>query len=155
MQNIHSNFGRKAYWGKVCYIFLGLSIAFAVVFSIFWVVRTNSLGQSKGKAENDDSTKSSNDTFVDICPHFELIGDGYCDDEVNTEECMFDLNDCCEMESDRTLCQNCTCILSDVKLQKIHKEDCTTDFRNDLYLIGDGDCNLHFNQAKYFFDADI
>ena len=139
-------------------MFLGLTVTFAIVFA-FWLIRTNSSGQSKARTEVDDLPDlpiSENDTFVNTCPRFELIGDGYCDDEANTEECMYDLNDCCEMESDRTLCQNCTCFLSDVKLKNILKEaeeGCNIDSLYDFYLIGNEECNLHLNQAKYYFDA--
>ena len=51
--------------------------------------------------------KYNNNEFLNTCPHYQLVGDGICDDELNIEECMYDLNDCCKMENDRTLCQNC------------------------------------------------
>ena len=144
---------RKDYWGKVCYIFLGLSFTFAIVFTIFWLVRTTDSDQSESKVTN--STQNTNDTFIATCPNFDIIGDGYCDDEANTPQCMFDLNDCCEMESDRTLCQNCTCILSNMKIKEIHQESCTSAFlgMECFHCIGNGICDLNLNEAKYHFDA--
>ena len=47
-----------------------------------------------------------NSTF---CPYLDLVGDGYCDDEVNTPECLYDSGDCCSYCDDRTLCQDCFC----------------------------------------------
>ena len=46
-----------------------------------------------------------------ICPFLALVGlgDGYCDDEVNTPECLYDSGDCCSYCDDRTLCQDCFC----------------------------------------------
>ena len=43
--------------------------------------------------------------------------------------------------------------LLDVKVQKILKEGCTSNSLHYTYLTGDFECNLHVNQAKYFFDA--
>merc|ERR1711992_375708 len=36
-------------------------------------------------------------------PHF--IGDGYCDDELNKEECNYDGGDCCGMSLDNNFCR--------------------------------------------------
>ena len=39
-----------------------------------------------------------------------LTGDGYCHDEINTEECSYDGGDCCvNVQTD--YCLNCTCHL--------------------------------------------
>ena len=37
------------------------------------------------------------------------IGDGYCDDENNKEECNFDGGDCCLDEIDANYCTECIC----------------------------------------------
>ena len=46
---------------------------------------------------------------VESCHLSQYQGDGFCDDEVNTPECSFDLGDCCNEETDKTLCSDCTC----------------------------------------------
>ena len=38
-----------------------------------------------------------------------LIGDGICDDNVNTNECFYDFGDCCDAASDKTFCTDCAC----------------------------------------------
>ena len=102
-------------WSKVFSDFLGLLIALAIAFAIFWVTQPK---EPKVKAKN--IKLSENDT--NTCPNLDLVGDGYCDDELNIPQCWYDLNDCCKMESDRTMCQNCTCLLSDIKQDKIHED---------------------------------
>ena len=43
------------------------------------------------------------------CQYSEDQGDGFCDDEANTESCHFDFGDCCNQDSDKSLCTNCIC----------------------------------------------
>ena len=40
----------------------------------------------------------------------EWIGDGFCDDINNNEQCHFDGGDCCGSNVKRHFCMNCTCI---------------------------------------------
>ncbi len=42
-------------------------------------------------------------------PSRNLLGDGVCDDDLNTELNGYDLGDCCEETSSRDLCQECRC----------------------------------------------
>ena len=87
------------------------------------------------------------------CQHWELVGDGYCDDKTNTQECFYDLKDCCDMKSDRTLCTDCTCTVSKNELQTIATEF-KTEFclgnrhdNLDWYFLGDGICHLNLNKG--------
>ena len=62
------------------------------------------------KLENEQSLLESNTTAPRQCLYLEAIGDGYCNDEANTPECLYDSKDCCNYENDFSQCQNCTCI---------------------------------------------
>ena len=48
--------------------------------------------------------------LVEGCNNEELIGDGFCNDEVNREECNFDGGDCCGACILTDYCTNCTCL---------------------------------------------
>ena len=37
------------------------------------------------------------------------IGDGFCDDETNNEECEWDGGDCCGNDTKTDYCTNCKC----------------------------------------------
>ncbi len=48
------------------------------------------------------------------CPYKMEVGDGWCDDKANVEECLFDDNDCCKvgkelMPNANQFCQDCSC----------------------------------------------
>jgi hypothetical protein len=44
------------------------------------------------------------------CPYEDtLLGDGFCNDETNTEECQYDAGDCCKNKTIVNVCENCTC----------------------------------------------
>ncbi len=49
------------------------------------------------------------------CPYTEELGDGFCDDLANIEECQYDGGDCCSLQKEfkpnaHLFCQNCTCV---------------------------------------------
>ena len=44
------------------------------------------------------------------CTHGDLIGDGNCNDESNTEDCIYDGDDCCGSCPNTELCTNCACL---------------------------------------------
>jgi hypothetical protein len=47
----------------------------------------------------------------------EYIGDGYCDDEINIENCQFDDGDCC-LDNDEILLTYCTiCLCHETGIQ--------------------------------------
>ena len=70
-----------------------------------------------------------------------MVGNGYCNDETNNEECNYDGGDCCEnVNTDK--CYHCTCFL---------EETCKAGFLP--YSVGDGFCNDENNNAYCGFDG--
>ena len=67
-----------------------------------------------------------------------LIGNGYCDDDLNNPGCFDDGGDCCGANIDTQFCTECFCY-----------EDCVADFE----LIGNGMCNDEANKAECNFDG--
>ena len=139
----------KSVGGKRSLQYIGFSLismgcAFAVM--IIWYTGW----QNKSKNSTGDSVNEYTAESNFSCPYLELAGDGYCDDEANVPECGYDFNDCCETASDRSLCQNCTCYISENKIEK-YKEDNCQEYINRLHL-GDGTCDLNYNKEEYFFD---
>ena len=88
----------KSYLSRVCYVFLGLTIGFVLVF-IFWA-------NNRSKPEFAVPPPSTLDTKDNnTCPVWSLVGDGYCDDEANIAKCgqnFFDEGDCCLTNPDLT-----------------------------------------------------
>ena len=39
--------------------------------------------------------------YISVCSNdlVDFLGDGYCDDEANTEACLYDMGDCCDFNS--------------------------------------------------------
>ena len=132
---------KTLYLSKVCYTFLGLTIVCALVFIVFWSNQSNKESQF---SKTPPSTKNKS-----TCPILSLVGDGYCDDEANIPEYGYDLEDCCQVENDRSLCQNCSCILSNNERQAIEEENCK-EYNFDH---GDGYCDSEYNNAENFFDV--
>ena len=63
------------------------------------------------------------------CPFWHITGDDYCDDEANIAQCGYDFKDCCIMQNDRTLCQDCFCYLPQedkIKIEEKYIELCHT-----------------------------
>ena len=92
---------------------------------------------------------------VSGCPYWHLTNDRICDDKANTEECHFDLGDCCEYQNDFSTCQDCFC---HTKTSAITEsiQNCEVDFRQYSYwfwYLGDGLCQLDLNNAQNLFDA--
>ena len=69
-----------------------------------------------------------------------LIGDGYCHDEVNTEECNYDGGDCCGSCINTNFCSECDCL-----------NNITGNGLNPL--LGDGFCNDNTNNAECIYDG--
>ena len=69
-----------------------------------------------------------------------MIGDGYCYDATNNEECHFDGGDCCGSNVNTQFCTECICF-----------EDlsCAAPFE----LIGNGFCNDESNTAGCTYDG--
>ena len=126
---------------------ISMVCAFAVM--IIWYT----VWSSKNKGPTDEVNGAVNDMINSnlSCQHWELAGDGYCDDEANVPDCGYDFNDCCETENDRSLCQNCTCYLSQNKTEKYKESNCQDWI--DLLHLGDGNCDINYNTEEYFFDV--
>ena len=86
-------------------------------------------------------------SYNESCRYRTIVGDGYCDDEANTPECFYDLQDCCDYKSDRNQCQNCTCITT------ILNTSCTENCLVDRMLWGDKICDLNMNNPENRFDS--
>ena len=80
--------------------------------------------------------------WIQACTNGHLIGDGFCDDETNNPECIFDGGDCCGPCVVATRCLNCTCLQTDVNVGEIKN-----------HLVGDGYCNDETNSDACGFDG--
>ena len=69
-----------------------------------------------------------------------MIGNGYCDDATNNEECHFDLGDCCGSNVNTQYCTECICF-----------EDLSC--AAPLALIANGVCNDEANIAGCSYDG--
>ena len=49
------------------------------------------------------------DRFLLECENTLWVGDGYCDDVTNNEQCNFDGEDCCGIEINIEFCTKCQC----------------------------------------------
>ena len=72
---------------------------------------------------------------------YPLIGDGYCQDEINIAECHFDGGDCCGPCINKEKCSECSCL-----------NNITTKTPPNT-LIGDGFCNDETNNANCNYDG--
>ena len=70
-----------------------------------------------------------------------LIGNGYCNDETNIEECNFDGGECCG-NANTDKCYNCTCF---------YEEMCKAG--NPPSLVGDGFCHDETNIFECNYDG--
>ena len=52
------------------------------------------------------------------CVNTQLVGDGYCDDEVNVAECSYDGGDCCGENPNTKFCKACECFQEGTLSQK-------------------------------------
>ena len=102
--------------------------------------------REKLKVASKEIIQSQSNTS-NACPYWDLIGDGYCDDEANNENCNYDSEDCCDYQTDRIACQDCFCFVPEIDLQPICKDSLYVPF------LGDGDCNLQLNNVEHYFDV--
>ena len=138
---------------KICgaqsVMFSLLSITCALTVMIIWYFNLEDNQTNKDIPSDQIVRQVSNNS----CPYWHITGDGYCDDEANIEECGYDFKDCCQMESDRTLCQDCFCYISETK--EILDEYMNMDYEYTLDLAnwGNGHCDLYHNNPEHFFDV--
>ena len=67
------------------------------------------------------------------------VENGYCEDQLNNEECNFDGGDCCGSNVDMSNCADCIC----------YSQNCD----GTLELISDGYCNDENNNEDCNFDG--
>ena len=131
------------------YILLSIIAAFIVL--IIWYtswLEKQSMTIGIGYEEPDIKASSNNS----VCPFWDITGDGFCDDEANIPECGYDFKDCCEMENDRTICEDCFCIIPEddkASVKQKHFERCPLYFYQHL---GNGRCDLNQNNKDHYFD---
>ena len=92
----------------------------------------------------------------DQCNYTELLGDKKCDDLANSEACQYDLGDCCSLDHDRNTCQSCFCHLDSnetfIKCDLDNFVPWTQEKERIFPLLGNGICDLDYNNVKYDFD---
>ena len=97
--------------------------------------------------------------YISVCSNdwVDFIGDGYCDDEVNTEACLYDLGDCCDFHSiSQSLCIECFCYVDHISLLASITQ-CSPELLGELIdkweNLGNGQCNNELNSLDNLFDA--
>ena len=96
--------------------------------------------------------------FIELDEGVGLHGDGYCDDDANAEECLYDLGDCCSFADPDafSLCTECYCKVNVTEMtQNINCLDVLEyTLRNpDGVKNGDGICDELINNINHFFDT--
>ena len=130
-----------------------LSIIAAFIVLIIWYtswLEKQSMTIGIGYEEPDIKASSNNSG----CPFWDITGDGFCDDEANIPECGYDFKDCCRMENDRTICEDCFCFVSEDRKASIKEKHLERWYDMVWYgmNLGDGSCDLNQNNEDHFFD---
>ena len=84
-----------------------------------------------------------------------VLGDGFCDDEANTEVCLYDLGDCCDYTdylTSRSLCTQCFC-QADIPTLTSQVDCWTLQIKGNWSWLGNGECNSELNNVDNWFDA--
>ena len=128
-----------------------LSIVAAFIVMIIWYtawLENKKITIEIGNEQSGIKANSNNSG----CPFWDITGDGFCDDEANIPECGYDFKDCCKMENDRTICEDCFCIIPEddkASVKQKHFERCPLYFYQHL---GNGRCDLNQNNKDHYFD---
>ena len=75
------------------------------------------------------------------CDNGALVGNGFCNDETNNEDCNYDGGDCCAMNANTDSCSECVCQLI---------ETCAAGYHP---LVGNEFCNDDTNIAECHYDG--
>ena len=70
-----------------------------------------------------------------------VVGDGFCNDETNTENCNYDGGDCCGYNVNADFCSDCKCYVNETCVAGTHP------------LVGDGLCNDETNNEICSYDG--
>ena len=145
--------GPKATVSRVShYIYISLFIFVACITMLAYQI-TRTPNDSKVNLPN-TTRRNSSETLHDFdCYAFK--GDGFCDDEANTELCNYDQGDCCDPHLDRSLCTDCFCFVEYFPTKDYMEYSVVGIIDGELSSArhGDGNCDLVFNNYEQFFDA--
>ena len=128
-----------------------LSIIAAFIVMIIWYtswLEKQSITIEIGNEQTDIKASLNNSS----CPFWAITGDGFCDDEANIPECGYDFKDCCQMENDRTICEDCFCFVPEDSKRSIKEEHLELCQLYHQHHLGDGSCDLNQNTEDNFFD---
>ena len=78
--------------------------------------------------------------LVPGCDDVALVGNGFCNDEANNEDCNYDGGDCCVVNANTNYCSDCACHLI---------ETCAAGYHP---LVGNGFCDDETNIAECNYD---
>ena len=75
-----------------------------------------------------------------------MIGNGFCNDETNNDECNYDGGDCCGTCVNSEFCSDCACLggLNKNGFPRALLINCHMN-EFDVNFIGDGNCNGFLN----------
>ena len=82
-----------------------------------------------------------NFSWFSDCSYLELIGDCFCNDEANNDNCNYDGGDCCGYNINTDYCSDCKCY---------HNEACVAGTHP---FVGDGFCHDDTNNANCSYDG--
>ena len=80
-------------------------------------------------------------SLVPACDNVALVGNAFCNDETNIEDCNYDRGDCCVVNKNTDSCSNCSCYLIETCIAGYHP------------LVGNGFCNDDTNIAECDYDG--
>ena len=104
--------------------------------------------------DGEDCVHLYNERIEYICI-YKYIGDGYCEDMINNEECDWDGGDCCGNNVVTDYCTVCECLepnfdllLPSYKFAQIGNGKCDDDVNTEEFKWDEGDCcGNHVNTA--------
>ena len=70
-----------------------------------------------------------------------MVGNGFCNDETNNENCNYDGGECCVVNANKNACVECGCFLIETCADGYHP------------LVGNGFCDAETNIAECDFDG--
>ena len=79
--------------------------------------------------------------LVPGCDNVGLVGNGFCNDETNNDNCNYDGGDCCVLNANKNSCSDCGCHLL---------ETCAAGYHP---LVGNGFCDGDTNIAECDYDG--
>ena len=97
-----------------------------------------------------------NSSISDGCHNIDNIGNGYCEDDLFTEACFYDDQDCCDPTRNFEFCQNCTCQPSSCHGVQDWVGDlsCDDDLNTPGCNFDNGDCCLDFPNLNLDFCSE-